>query len=197
MILNDNLSYTESIAGKTDDNTQYLEDQTKQLEIVKGLYEDISTAENEGQKKHREKQEEKAKNDLEQKQKKATQEAQQAYDSSLGGQAYKQIDTAKKEYKSTQGGYLRKQMNKSLERGDFVGAEIYARNIARNEAAYEKKQVSSMVKNRGMTQGEAQAAVDSQKSQNDPMGTLVKQTTEINTAVQKIAEKLPQKALKE
>ena len=197
LILNENLSLTESIAGKTDDNTQYLEDQTKQLEIVKGLYEDISTAENEGQKKHREKQEEKAKNDLEQKQKKATQEAQQAYDSSLTGQAYNQIGTAKKEYKVTQGGVLRDRMNKSMERGDFNTAEIYAGKIAKNEADYEKRQVSSMVKNRGMTQTEAQAAVSSEKSKNDPMGTLVKQTTEINASVKTIAEKLPQKALKE
>jgi hypothetical protein len=197
LILNENLSLTESIAGKTDDNTQYLGDQTKQLEIVKGLYEDISKVENEGQKKYRENKEKKDKNDLEQKQKKDMQEAQQAYDSSLTGQAYNQIDTAKKEYKVTQGGVLRDRMNKSMERGDFNTAEIYAGKIAKNEADYEKRQVSSMVKNRGMTQTEAQAAVSSEKSKNDPMGTLVKQTTEINAAVQKIAEKLPQKALKE
>jgi hypothetical protein len=195
LILNDNLSYTESIAGSTDKQTQYLEDQTRQLEIVKGLYDQIDTKENEAQKKFREKEEEKKQEKVKRESEKAQQEAQQAYDSSLTGQAFNQIDTAKKEYKVTQGGSLREKMNESMGRGDFNTAEIYANKIARNEAAYEKKQVSSMVKNRGMTQSQAEAAVSSEKTKNDPMGTLVKYTDEINTSVKEIAKNLPQKAL--
>jgi len=196
LILGENLSLTESVAGSTDKQTQYLEDQTRQLEIVKGLYDDIDTKENEAQKKFREKEEEKKQEKNKREAEKAQQEAQQAYDSSLTGQAFNQIDAAKKEYKVTQGGLLREKMNQSMGRGDFNTAEIYANKIARNEAAYEKKQVSSMIKNRGMTQSQAEAAVSSEKTKNDPLGSLVKSTDEINTSVKEIAKNLPQKALK-
>ena len=201
-ILEENLNLTGSLSESTDDQNEYLGDQAKQLEIVKGLYEDINTEENEAQKKYREKAEEKAKDDQEKAQKKvekesedASQKAQQEYDSSLTGQAYNRIDAAKKEFKVTAGGRLSEGMNKALSEGRFGAAENYANQIARRESAYEEKQVSRMVKDKGMTRSEAEDSVRSTKQQNDPMGTLVKYTEEIKKSVSNIDKNLPQKAL--
>jgi hypothetical protein len=201
-ILESNLDLTDSLSTSTEDQNEYLGDQAKQLEIVKGLYEDINTEENEAQKKYREKAEEKAKDDQEKAQKKvekesedASQKAQQEYDSSLTGQAYNRIDAAKKEFKVTAGGRLSEGMNKALSEGRFGAAENYANQIARRESAYEEKQVSRMVKDKGMTRSEAEDSVRSTKQQNDPMGTLVKYTEEIKKSVSNIDKNLPQKAL--
>jgi hypothetical protein len=201
-ILESNLDLTDALSTSTEDQNEYLGDQAKQLEIVKGLYEDINTEENEAQKKYREKAEEKAKDDQEKAQKKvekesedASQKAQQEYDSSLTGQAYNRIDAAKKEFKVTAGGRLSEGMNKALSEGRFGAAENYANQIARRESAYEEKQVSRMVKDKGMTRSEAEDSVRSTKQQNDPMGTLVKYTEEIKKSVSNIDKNLPQKAL--
>ena len=201
-ILESNLDLTDALSTSTEDQNEYLGDQAKQLEIVKGLYEDINTEENEAQKKYREKAEEKAKDDQEKAQKKAekesedaSQKAQQEYDSSLTGQAYNRIDAAKKEFKVTAGGRLSEGMNKALSEGRFGAAENYANQIARRESAYEEKQVNRMVKDKGMTRSEAEDSVRSTKQQNDPMGTLVKYTEEIKKSVSNIDKNLPQKAL--
>jgi hypothetical protein len=201
-ILESNLDLTDALSTSTEDQNEYLGDQAKQLEIVKGLYEDINTEENEAQKKYREKAEEKAKEDTKKAQEKAqkesedaAQKAQQEYDSSLTGQAYNRIDQAKKEFKVTAGGRISENMNKALSEGRFGAAENYANQIARRESAYENKQVSRMVKDKGMTQSEAEASVRSKKDQNDPMGTLVKYTEEIKNSVSNIEDALPQKAL--
>jgi hypothetical protein len=201
-ILESNVNLTDALSTSTEDQNEYLGDQAKQLEIVKGLYEDINTEENEAQKKYREKAEEKAKGDQEKAQQKAekesedaAQKAQQEYDSSLTGQAFNRIDQAKKEFKVTSGGRLSENMNKALSEGRFGAAETYANQIARKEAAYEKRQVSTMVKDKGMTQSEAEDSVRSKKDQNDPMGTLVKYTEEIKNSVSNIEDALPQKAL--
>ena len=201
-ILSENLDLTGSLSASTEDQNEYLGDQAKQLEIVKGLYEDINTEENEAQKKYREKAEEKAKDDKEKAQKKtekdaedAAQKAQQEYDSSMTGQAYNRIDAAKKEFKVTAGGRISENMNKAISEGRFGAAEQYANQIARRESAYEDKQISRMVKDKGMTRSEAEASVQSKKQQNDPMGTLVKYTEEIKNSVSNIEDALPQKAL--
>ena len=201
-ILESNLDLTDALSTSTEDQNEYLGDQAKQLEIVKGLYEDINTEENEAQKKYREKAEEKAKDDQEKAQKKvekesedASQKAQQEYDSSLTGQAYNRIDAAKKESKVTAGGRLSEGMNKAISEGRFGAAETYANQIARRESAYEEKQVSRMVKDKGMTRSEAEDSVRSTKQKNDPMGTLVKYTEEIKKSVSNIDKNLPQKAL--
>lgn len=201
-ILSENLDLTGSLSASTEDQNEYLGDQAKQLEIVKGLYEDINTEENEAQKKYREKAEEKAKDDKEKAQKKtekdaedAAQKAQQEYDSSMTGQAYNRIDAAKKEFKVTAGGRISENMNKAISEGRFGAAEQYANQIARRESAYEEKQISRMVKDKGMTRSEAEASVKSKKQQNDPMGTLVKYTEEIKNSVSNIEDALPQKAL--
>jgi hypothetical protein len=201
-ILESNLNLTDSLSTSTQDQNEYLGDQAKQLEIVKGLYEDINTEENEAQKKYREKAEEKAKDDKEKAQKKtekdaedAAQKAQQEYDSSMTGQAYNRIDAAKKEFKVTAGGRISENMNKAISEGRFGAAEQYANQIARRESAYEDKQISRMVKDKGMTRSEAEASVQSKKQQNDPMGTLVKYTEEIKNSVSNIEDALPQKAL--
>lgn len=201
-ILEENLNLTDALSTSTDDQNEYLGDQAKQLEIVKGLYEDINTEENEAQKKYREKAEEKAKDDQEKAQKKvekesedASQKAQQEYDSSMAGQAYNRIDAAKKEFKVTSGGRLSENMNKAISEGRFGAAETYANQIARRESAYEEKQVSRMVKDKGMTRSEAEDSVRSTKQQKDPMGTLVKYTEEIKKSVDNIDKNLPQKAL--
>jgi adenylosuccinate lyase len=86
-------------------------------------------------------------------------------------------------------------MNKAISEGRFGAAEIYANQIARRESAYEEKQVSRMVKDKGMTRSEAEDSVRSTKQQNDPMGTLVKYTEEIKKSVSNIDKNLPQKAL--
>ena len=201
-ILESNLDLTGALSTSTEDQNEYLGDQAKQLEIVKGLYEDINTEETEAQKKYREKAEEKAKDDQEKAQKKAekesedaAQKAQQEYDSSMTGQAYNRIDAAKKEFKVTAGGRISENMNKALSEGRFGAAENYANQIARREAAYEGKEVSRMVKDKGMTRSEAEESVRSTKQQNDPMGTLVKYTEEIKKSVDNIDKNLPQKAL--
>jgi hypothetical protein len=201
-ILESNLDLTDSLSTSTEDQNEYLGDQAKQLEIVKGLYEDIKTEENEAQKKYREKAEEKAKDDQEKAQKQAQKEtedaeqsAQQEYDSSMAGQAYNRIDAAKKEFKVTAGGRLSEGMNKALSEGRFGAAESYANQIARRESAYEEKQVNRMVKDKGMTRSEAEDSVRSLKQQNDPMGTLVKYAEEIKKSVNNIDKNLPQKAL--
>jgi hypothetical protein len=201
-ILESNLDLTDSLSTSTEDQNEYLGDQAKQLEIVKGLYEDIKTEENEAQKKYREKAEEKAKDDQEKAQKQAQKEtedaeqsAQQEYDSSMAGQAYNRIDAAKKEFKVTAGGRLSEGMNKALSENRFGAAESYANQIARRESAYEEKQVSRMVKDKGMTRSEAEDSVRSLKQQNDPMGTLVKYAEEIKKSVNNIDKNLPQKAL--
>lgn len=201
-ILESNLDLTDSLSTSTEDQNEYLGDQAKQLEIVKGLYEDINTEENEAQKKYREKAEEKAKDDQEKAQKQAQKEtedaeqkAQQEYDSSMAGQAYNRIDAAKKEFKVTSGGRLSENMNKAISEGRFGAAETYANQIARRESAYEEKQVNRMVKDKGMTRSEAEDSVRSTKQQNDPMGTLVKYTEEIKKSVDNIDKNLPQKAL--
>jgi hypothetical protein len=201
-ILSENLDLKGSLSASTEDQNEYLGDQAKQLEIVKGLYEDINTEENEAQKKYREKAEEKAKDDKEKAQKKrekdaedAAQKAQQEYDSSMTGQAYNRIDAAKKEFKVTAGGRISENMNKAISEGRFGAAEQYANQIARRESAYEDKQISRMVKDKGMTRSEAEASVQSKKQQNDPMGTLVKYTEEIKNSVSNIEDALPQKAL--
>jgi hypothetical protein len=201
-ILSENLDLTGSLSASTEDQNGYLGDQAKQLEIVKGLYEDINTEENEAQKKYREKAEEKAKDDKEKAQKKtekdaedAAQKAQQEYDSSMTGQAYNRIDAAKKEFKVTAGGRISENMNKAISEGRFGAAEQYANQIASREAAYEDKQISRMVKDKGMTRSEAEDSVRSTKQQNDPMGTLVKYTEEIKNSVSNIEDALPQKAL--
>jgi hypothetical protein len=62
-------------------------------------------------------------------------------------------------------------------------------------SAYEEKQVSSMVKDKGMTRSEAKESFQSTKQQNDPMGTLVKYTEQISKSVTNIDKNLPQKAL--
>jgi hypothetical protein len=197
-ILSENLDLTGSLSASTEDQNEYLGDQAKQLEIVKGLYDDINLAETEAQKNYREKSEQKAKDDKDKAQKKAEdaqQKAQQEYDSSMTGQAYNRIDAAKKEFKVTAGGRISENMNKALSEGRFGAAENYANQIARRESAYENKQVSRMVKDKGMTQSEAEASVRSKKDQNDPMGTLVKYTEEIKNSVSNIEDALPQKAL--
>jgi hypothetical protein len=203
-ILESNLDLTDSLSTSTEDQNEYLGDQAKQLEIVKKLYEDIKTEENEAQKKYREKAEEKAKDDQEKAQKQAQKEtedaeqsAQQEYDSSMAGQAYNRIDAAKKEFKVTAGGRLSEGMNKALSEGRFGAAESYANQIARRESAYEEKQVNRMVKDKGMTRSEAEDSVRSLKQQNDPMGTLVKYAEEIKKSVNNIDKNLPQKALTE
>jgi hypothetical protein len=201
-ILSENLDLTGSLSASTEDQNEYLGDQAKQLEIVKGLYEDINTEENAAQKSYREKSEQKAKDDKDKAQDKAqkkaedaAQKAQQEYDSSMTGQAYNRIDAAKKEFKVTAGGRITENMNKALSEGRFGAAEQYANQIARRESAYEKQQVSRMVKDKGMTKSEAEASVRSKKDQNDPMGTLVKYTEEIKNSVSNIEDALPQKAL--
>ena len=87
-------------------------------------------------------------------------------------------------------------MNESMGRGDFNTAEIYANKIAKNEAAYEKKQVERMVKEKGMTKSDAESSVRDAKTQNDPFGKITEYTKDIAGYVKKINDNLPQKALK-
>ena len=201
-ILESNLNLTDSLSTSTQDQNEYLGDQAKQLDIVKGLYEDINSEENEAQKKYREKAEEKAKEDTKKAEEKAqkesedaAQKAQQEYDSSLGGQASNRVAQAKRESRITSSGRLTESMNAALESGQFGAAQNYANQIARREAKYDKKQVTSMVKDKGMTKSEAEATLQSKKDQNDPMNKLVKYTEEIKKSVSNSDKNLPQKAL--